>query len=349
MALPNDKISIPMVARELGTTENDLGRLFLHENVNPFGFNVTGGVEAIALQNSVWGKSSGARAKLSPLHPDYVEVPSVARGYNLGVFRGYRHDWKVYILDGATIEGDNYYEPMTVTVKVNGHPLVEDKPEPTIPVVHKFKVEMSRVPTFTAHTTVTIFENFEVTYPSDTFTIQPDNPPDYTVNGQLNIGDVFYLRITHVESPEMRWSDFLNQIIVSAYAPGDIYTNTLEMTNVVGTAVKKTTTPRLTLFTISADIFADYRDAHNVTVKAELSNDPYMINNLYTLNQTVSIPKNDTNPGTKQFVQNVSFDFSNTEIDKKVSVGDTVYYLLYIDGLIKGDKNVIVTNQLIIE
>ena len=34
MALPNDKISIPMVARELGTTENDLGRLCTHENIN---------------------------------------------------------------------------------------------------------------------------------------------------------------------------------------------------------------------------------------------------------------------------------------------------------------------------
>ena len=34
MALPNDKISIPMVARELGTTENDLGRLCIHPNVN---------------------------------------------------------------------------------------------------------------------------------------------------------------------------------------------------------------------------------------------------------------------------------------------------------------------------
>ena len=34
MALPNDKISIPMVARELGTTENDLGRLCIHPNIN---------------------------------------------------------------------------------------------------------------------------------------------------------------------------------------------------------------------------------------------------------------------------------------------------------------------------
>ena len=34
MALPNDKISIPMVARELGTTENDLGRLCTHRNFN---------------------------------------------------------------------------------------------------------------------------------------------------------------------------------------------------------------------------------------------------------------------------------------------------------------------------
>ena len=118
-------------------------------------------------------------------------------------------------------------------------------------------------------------------------------------------------------SPERRWSNLLNQIVVTAYVPGDIYTNTIEMDNVVGSAVKKTTLPTLTLFDISADILADYRYAHNVTVKAELSNDPYMIDNLYTLSQTVSIPKNNTNPGTKQFVQNVSFDFSPTEIWKK--------------------------------
>ena len=34
MALPENGISIPMVARELGTTENDLGRLCAHANIN---------------------------------------------------------------------------------------------------------------------------------------------------------------------------------------------------------------------------------------------------------------------------------------------------------------------------
>ena len=136
---------------------------------------MTGGVPEQALQNAIWGKSSEERAKLSPLHPNYVEVPSSVRGYKLDAFAGYDHDWKVYILDGAIVEGNNYYEPMTVTIKVNGHPWVEGKPEPAVPIIHKFKVEMSRVPEFNAHTTVTIFENFEVAYPSDSFIIEPNN------------------------------------------------------------------------------------------------------------------------------------------------------------------------------
>ena len=103
MALPNDKISIPMVARELGTTENDLGRLCIHPNVNKWSrwkpvrnTKVTGLTEG-DLQSVNFGLSTPAPSS------NYSSVVSSKWIYNkpgggatqpfrLGDFRNYGHD-----------------------------------------------------------------------------------------------------------------------------------------------------------------------------------------------------------------------------------------------------------------
>ena len=116
MALPNDKISIPMVARELGTTENDLGRLCIHPNINKWSkfkpiqnskkgdvqladyISVNYGIQ-FPIYSNVASLIEGITTRVIPPAPDYSPIwkylrpnGGVNQPYRIGDFRGYKHN-----------------------------------------------------------------------------------------------------------------------------------------------------------------------------------------------------------------------------------------------------------------
>ena len=106
MALPNDKISIPMVARELGTTENDLGRLCIHPNINMWSKRKPvrdGRVGLIPLEEV--GMADNCGLTLHPFTGDDTKLTKYNKPgtwvdntgqhitpFRLGDFRGYEHE-----------------------------------------------------------------------------------------------------------------------------------------------------------------------------------------------------------------------------------------------------------------
>ena len=201
-ALPTTGISISLVRNTIGAVSNDLGTLFLHPNVNEYGFNCT----KMREQNAVWGKTSSQRAALSPSDPNYTPIPGVIPGYHLGYFRGYDHDWVAYINGGMESHITSYEDPMNFDVVIRVPSKLIGKPTPTPAVEHIFKLEFARnINQFDLGTATVISNNFIVAYPFTSFQIDALYPPDYATNGSLSEGQAFYIKATHLSSPERRW------------------------------------------------------------------------------------------------------------------------------------------------
>jgi hypothetical protein len=341
-ALPVNQITTSMISQAIGVGSNDVGTLFLHDNVNEFGFNPPG----INNFNAVWGKPSYERAKLSPNNPDYTPIVGILPGYAIGYFRGYDHDWVTYMNGGIDMEGDNYYEQMVFKLYIDRIPKLNSKPAPTSTVEHSFKIEFARaVNAFQTGTSVVMLDEFNAHEPYGTFTIDAMYPPDYSVNGRLESGETFYLKITHLSSPERRWIDYGEPIAITSFVtPESLYTNTYEIRNISATAVKMITPSVLNIFTVSADLWADYGEQKTMNFSASMSNTSDFSANVFTVTlPTVTIPINST-PGTKTYVQNLGFNLSGTGIHQYVSVGSTVYYKIMKDGVQIYTGSKVVTN-----
>jgi hypothetical protein len=322
-ALPLTGISTSMVAQAIGSGSRNVGTLFLHENVNEYGFNPPG----INNFNAVWGKPSSERAKLSPNNPEYTPIFGVVPGYHLGYFRGYDHDWVTYMNGGIDMEGDNYYEQMVFKLYIERVPKLNSKPAPASTVEHSFKIEFARiVNAFQIGTSVVMFDEFKAHEPYETFTIDAMYPPDYNTNGSLDEGETFYIKVTHLSSPERRWfSTPLDTHIFSFTTPESAYTNTFEYRNFEITAIKRAAAPAITMFKVEADLYADFKFQQYINFTGTMSTSSNYSENVYNLyDNNVSIPEN-TTPGTKSFVKHLSFDFSISGIRNIVSVGNTVY------------------------
>ena len=142
MALPNDKISIPLVAKELGTTENDLGRLCTHQNINkwskykPIDVNKVEGL----LESDFAFKKYGLPLKqfttldalityyrANPIKFEYQKPKGGALSpYRLSDFRNYEKLAERPYLLSSSIMGDIY--------KGTGNPTVSLKNKDSLPV-----------------------------------------------------------------------------------------------------------------------------------------------------------------------------------------------------------------------
>jgi hypothetical protein len=322
-ALPLTGISTSMVAQAIGEASNDVGTLFLSTKVNAWGFNPPGAANLAA----VWGKSVAERTKLSPTATGFTPIPNVVPGYHLGYFRGYDHDWVVYMNGGLDIETDEYYDPFIFRLYIEKIPPLINKPDPATPIDHLFKIEFARNENaFNVGTATLISDNFIVTEPYGSFEIEALYPPDYNTNGSLDEGETFYIKVTHLSSPERRWfATSLDEHIFSFTTPESAYTNTFEYRNFEITAIKRTATPAITMFKVEADLYADFRFQQYIDFTGMMSTTSDYSMNVYTLyDNSVSVPPNST-PGTKSFVKHLSFDFSLTTLKNYVSVGSTVY------------------------
>ena len=322
-ALPTTGISISLVRNTIGAVSNDLGTLFLHPNVNEYGFNCT----KMREQNAVWGKTSSQRAALSPSDPNYTPIPGVIPGYHLGYFRGYDHDWVTYMFGGVTTNLTDYHSDMVFNVIIEPVPKLMSKPAPVPAVEHTFKVEFARnINQFDLGTATVVNAAFTATESSSQFTLSALYPPDYATNGSLDEGETFYIRITHLSSPERRWAGILDVPFTRSYTtPDSLFTNTLEYRNFKVVGIKKTTSPALTLFTVSADLYADYPSVRFTSFTGMMSTtSDYSANNYTLYDNNVQIQPN-TTPGTPSFVKNLMFDFSLTTLKNYVNVNDTVY------------------------
>jgi hypothetical protein len=322
-ALPLTGISTSMVAQAIGEASNDVGTLFLSTKVNAWGFNPPGAANLAA----VWGKSVAERTKLSPTATGFTPIPNVIPGYHLGYFRGYDHDWVVYHFEELIMTGDEYYDPMEFKVSILRMAGLENKPTPSPAIEHTFKIEFARSEgAFSAGTATLISDNFIVTEPYGSFEIEALYPPDYSVNGSLDEGETFYIKVTHLSSPERRWfATSLDEHIFSFTTPESAYTNTFEYRNFEITAIKRTATPAITMFKVEADLYADFRFQQYINFTGTMSTSSDYSQNVYNLyDNNVSIPEN-TTPGTKTFVKHLEFDFSLTTLKNYVSVGSTVY------------------------
>lgn len=324
-ALPTTGISVPMVKAAIGAGTNNVGALFLHENVNEWGFNLTGGVRENVIQAQIWGVPSELRQRLSPNDPNYAGTPYP--GYHLGNFRGYDHDWVAYLFGGVTTNFTDYHSDMVFNIKIERVEKLEAKPDPVPAVYHTFKVEFARnINNFDLGNATVVNAAFTATEPSSPFTLSALYPPDYATNGSLDEGEPFYIKVTHLSSPERRWSGLLDVPFIGSYTtPESLFTNTLEYRNFRVVGVKKTTSPAITLFTVSADLYADYSSLQSISFTGMMSlTSDYSANNYSLYDNNVQIQAN-TTPGTPSFVKNLMFDFSLTTLKNYVSVNDTVY------------------------
>lgn len=325
-ALPNTGISVSMVKAAIGAGTNDVGALFLHPNVNEWGFNLTGGVRENVIQSQIWGVPSELRQRLSPNDPNYAGTPYP--GYHLGNFRGYDHDWVVYILGQLERAATTYEQPMDFKIFVE---LVDEKllskPTPTPSVDHILKIEFARNENqFNLGTATVISNNFIAKAPFSSFEIEPIYPPDYATNGSLSEGEKFYLKITHLSSPARRWANVLDVPILKSFiTPSSAFTNMFEYRDFTILALKKTTAPAMTMFKVEADLYADLSSQQIINFTGTMSTTSGYTSNVYNLyDNGVIIPTNPT-PGTASFVKRLSFDFSNTTLKNFVSAGNIVY------------------------
>jgi hypothetical protein len=323
MALPTTGISISLVRNTIGAGSNDLGTLFLHPNVNEWGFNCM----TLQEQNAVWGKPSSERAKLSPLHPNYTPIMSVEPGYNLGYFRRYDHDWVVYLLGGVQGQSTFYENNMIFKVLIEPLPKLIDKPAPTPAVEHTFKIEFARNPNqFDLGTATLVSNSFKAVAPFSTFEIEPIYPPDYETNGSLTPGQTIYLRVTHLSSPERRWTITTDVPVTISYTvPNSAFSNTMEYRNFKITAVKKITAPSVYVFTVEADLYADFSTQQIVDFTGTMSNTSNYSSNVFNLYDNGVVINPNTTPGTPTLVKHLMFDFSSTSIRSLVNPGNTVY------------------------
>lgn len=323
-ALPNTGISISMVRNAIGASTNDLGALFLHPNVNEWGFNCTKMQE----QEAVWGQPDFVRAKLSPSAPGYVNNPFLTPGYNLGYFRNYDHDWMVYTLGTVDFIAPSYEDVMKFRINIiPAFPKLEGKPQPNPKIFHDFEIKMSRSLADAQANTGTVFSG--ASFAGDPYTeieFSTTNPPDYLVNGVLEPLQKFWLRFNHLSSPERRWiePDTISTIFEFT-TPQTAFSNIWEYRNFSITAIKKTTAPALTVFTVEADLYADLSSQHIIDFTGTMSNTVGYTSNVYNLTQTGVIISTNPTPGTASFVKQLSFDFSATNLKNFVSVGNTVY------------------------
>ena len=346
-ALPLTGISVPLVRDTIGAGSNDVGTLFLHPNVNEWGFNCPDS----NLQDKIWGKPSSIREDLSPLDPDYTPALGVRPGYHLEAFRGYDHDWVTYIFGSVMTNFTDYHSDMVFNVQIERVEKLEANPDPVPAVYHTFKVEFARnINQFDLGTATVVNAAFTATEPSSPFTLSALYPPDYATNGSLDEGDPFYVKVTHLSSPERRWAGILDVPFVGSYTtPDSLFTNTLEYRNFSVVGVKKTTSPALTLFTVSADLYADYPSLQSISFTGMMSpTSDYSANNYSLYDNNVQIQEN-TTPGTPSFVKNLMFDFSLTTLKNYVSVGNTVYGKIIASTGQTYTGSSVVSNQLPIE
>ena len=322
-ALPNTNITTTLVGQTLGTSSRDVGTLFLHPNVNEWGFNCP----SINEQNAVWGQPASIRAKLSPSDPGYVYNPFLIPGYNLGYFRGYDHDWVVYLLEGVNHTSGFYEDNIIFKILIEPIPKLISKPVPVPAIEHIFKIEFARNENqFNLGTATVISNNFIAKVPFSSFEIEPIYPPDYATNGSLSEGEKFYLKITHLSSPARRWVDIGGESVTIEYTtPSSAYTNSFEYRNFTIIAVKKTTAPAVTVFKVEADLYADFSGQQIIDFTGTMSTTVNYTNNVYNLYDNGVIISTNPTPGTASFVKRLSFDFSGTTLNNFVSVGNNVY------------------------
>ena len=329
-ALPLTGISTSMVAQAIGEASNDVGTLFLSTKVNAWGFNPPGAANLEA----VWGKSVEERTKLSPTAVGYTPIVGVIPGYHLGYFRGYDHDWVVYMNGGLNIETDEYYDPFIFRLYIDKIPALVNKPDPATPIDHLFKIEFARsIEAFGNGTATVIHDSIACNYPYKQFSFSANFPPDFATNGILGKNEVFYIKVTHLSSPARRWQEAGEpSLIVQFTTPDSAFTDTYSAQNRVVTAVDRIAVPATTIFKIDFDLYADFGEARSVDFRFMMSNtSDFSANVFYADSGALSVSKN-TTPGTQTFSQSVTLDLSTSGIATYVSAGNTVYWRLYTNG-----------------
>lgn len=341
-ALPNTNISVTAVKQALGVSSNDIGSLFLHPNVNPFGWNL----ESSAIQAALWGKSVEARTKLSPNAVGYVPILGVPAGYALGHFRRYDPDWQAYQFGILSMEeGSSFTTPVQLNLGVEKALFIE-KPAPATHIYHTFKIEFSRFSNFS--NSVVINENFEARYPSSPFEVDMRYPPDYATNGALVPGNKFYIKYTHLSSPVRRWFEFGPEFVITEFTvPQNAYSELATIKNVYAASAKVTSTSTLYIY-VNSDVYADFSTSTLLTVSCQVSTTSDFSSNVVTLSKNVSSGINPT-PGTQSFVDTANFDFSSSFSYNQTSIGQTLYYRILINGNVVYNQSMTVLSQLPIE
>lgn len=340
-ALPTDIVGTAMISSAIGVGSNNVGTLFLHNNVNEYGFNPPGTNNF----NAVWGKPPSERAKLSPNNPNYAPIVGILPGYAIGYFRRYDHDWVVYMSGGVEQEIDTYYDPIILTFVITRPQKLLSKPSPSPAIQHTFKVEFARdILDFGSGNAYVLNEGWTISEPGSSIQIHLNFPPDYSDNGIIEKGETFFVRFIHLSSPERRWFGGGEPFLAQVTAPTSLYTDTYDIRNVMVVAVDRLLPTALTIFTIEADLWADYGEQKTMNFSASMSDSSDFIGNVFTVSlPTVTVPINST-PGTKTYVQNLGFNLTNSGIKDYVNIGNTVYYRIMKDGVIIKSGSTIVTD-----
>lgn len=313
MALPSTGITTTLVGQTLGTSSRDVGTLFLHPNVNEWGFNCPG----INNMKAVWGKPASERQKLSPNDPNYTPVFGVIPGYNLGYFRGYDHNWVAYSMTMTSFERCSH-TAMDAIIGLERPPKLIAKPNPYPNVFIDFTVEFARIVNDFDKGTATMVDSaaFALENAPYTLTIDGKYPPDKATNGILAEGATFYIKITPINVPDRRLID-VGPFILSAVMVED--TTPVRVLGVRDFFISAVKGDMINSFILSATIYANY-SAGVVSVNGIMS-DSSDFSSLVTTDSMTDVSL--TLSGA-EYTASVTFDFTAFMANKTI-VGDTVF------------------------
>jgi hypothetical protein len=315
MALPNTGINTKLVKTAIGTTSRNVGVLVTHENVNEFGIDSPQSMQDIFF----WGKSAAER------------IGSL-RGYQLGMFRGYRHEWVAFrFFDLALTSINDYYADMKMKmVLIFASQKLENKP--LVEVYHEFSAYFSRTNNFHQSQGTLIGQaNFEDKYPGGVeLSLNPSNPPD----GGAPLAELskFYINIVHNNSPLKRWFVF-GKNAQQAADGGDSYVREMtvpensytESVNALLTGLfAKNTNSVMTIFEILLKVNSYTRSGFTAPYIIQVSKTSNFDTPIATGMSTIYVQGNAIG-GTPAINGTARFDFTGIG-NQNFSVGDDVFY-----------------------
>jgi len=165
------------------------------------------------------------------------------------------------------------------------------------------------------------------------FSISPQNPPDFATKGVLAQNEKFQLMVEIITPEVRRWTE-QNKVspLIVFDTPISTYSNIITLNNETLYAAKPTNV-MLRNVTASGEVWGDLEVGRLAVVTGEVSNTSSFTNIYYPdpASSTVSVPK--SVPQGHKYAGNFNLNFKDSGILAVVNIGSTIWCKLYLNGV----------------